>query len=97
MSHPSAARRSGPTDDDDSSTIEEANRVGRIDALFDALHAKRELFRQLHLDRPYPGGVLLDIDQHERAVVVKSVFMTAALAGSPNVGFVVEKTRGSGS
>jgi hypothetical protein len=71
--------------------IEETNRVARIDELFDGLRAKRALYRQLHPDKEYPASVLLDIDQHEPAVVVKSVFLTAALAGSASVEFVVER------
>lgn len=71
--------------------LEESNRVERIDALFDGLRTKRSLYGQLHPGREYPGGVLLDIDAHEPAVVVKSVVSTAALAGSPRVGFVVDR------
>jgi biopolymer transport protein ExbD len=72
-------------------SIESSNRVGRIDALFEALKAKRALYEATHPGREYPGRLLLDIDQNEPGVVVKSVFLTAALAGDPNVGFVVEK------
>jgi Biopolymer transport protein ExbD/TolR len=71
--------------------IEQSNRIGRIDALFDALKAKRARYEEVRPGRAYPGRVLLDIDQHEPAVVVKSVFPTAALAGHQEVGFIVEK------
>jgi biopolymer transport protein ExbD len=71
--------------------LEASNRVQRIDELFDGLRSKRALYRQLHPDRPYPGRVLLDIDAHAPAVVLKSVVSTAALAGIPNVAFVVDR------
>jgi biopolymer transport protein ExbD len=71
--------------------IEEDKRLQRIDELFNALKARREVWKQLHPGKPLPGAVLLEIDQDVPAVVVKSVFQTCAFAGYPNVSFVVGK------
>jgi biopolymer transport protein ExbD len=69
--------------------IEESDRMQRIDELFNILKAKRELWKQTHPTKDFPGVVLLQIDQHVKAVIVKSVFQTAAFAGFPNVSFMV--------
>jgi biopolymer transport protein ExbD len=37
----------------------------------------------------FPGVVVLEVDQDVQALVVKSVFQTAAFAGYPNVSFMV--------
>ncbi len=70
-------------------TVEESDRMQRIDELFNILKAKRELWKQTHPNKEFPGVVLLQIDQNIKAVVVKSVFQTAAFAGFPNVSFMV--------
>ncbi len=70
-------------------TVEESDRIQRIDELFGILKAKRELWKQTHPNKDFPGVVLLQIDQNVKAVVVKSVFQTAAFAGFPNVSFMV--------
>lgn len=72
-------------------TVEETDRLQRIDELFNILKAKRELWKQTHPGKDFPGVVLLQIDQNIKAVVVKSVFQTAAFAGFPNVSFMVNK------
>jgi biopolymer transport protein ExbD len=69
--------------------IEESDRMQRIDELFNILKSKRELWKQTHPNKDFPGVVLLQIDQNVKAVVVKSVFQTAAFAGFPNVSFMV--------
>jgi biopolymer transport protein ExbD len=69
--------------------VEEADRMQRMDELFNVLKAKRELWKQTHPNKEFPGVVLLQIDQNVKAVVVKSVFQTAAFAGFPNVSFMV--------
>ena len=69
--------------------IEDSKRLQRIDELFNALKAKRELWKQVHPGREFPGVVVLQIDQDIQAIVVKSVFQTAAFAGYPNVSFMV--------
>ena len=69
--------------------VEEADRMQRIDELFNILKAKRELWKQTHPTKDFPGVVMLQIDQNIKAVIVKSVFQTAAFAGFPNVSFMV--------
>ena len=69
--------------------IEESDRMQRIDELFNILKGKREVWKQLHPGKDFPGVVVLQIDQEVQAVVVKSVFQTSAFAGYPNVSFMV--------
>ncbi len=69
--------------------IEEGKRLQRIDELFNILKNKREVWKQLHPGKDFPGVVVLQVDQDVQAVVVKSVFQTAAFAGFPNVSFMV--------
>src|SRR6201995_4895124 len=69
--------------------VEESDRMQRIDELFNILKAKRELWKQTHPNKDFPGVVLLQIDQNIKAVIVKSGFQTAAFAGFPNVSFMV--------
>jgi biopolymer transport protein ExbD len=69
--------------------IEDSKRMQRVDELFNILKAKRELWRQTHPGKEFPGVVVLQIDQEVQAVVVKSVFQTSAFAGYPNVSFMV--------
>ncbi len=69
--------------------IEDSKRMQRIDELFNILKSKREIWKQLHPGKDFPGVVVLQVDQDVQAVVVKSVFQTAAFAGFPNVSFMV--------
>ena len=69
--------------------IEDRKRLQRIDELFNILKGKREVWKQLHPGKDFPGVVVLQIDQDVQAVVVKSVFQTSAFAGYPNVSFMV--------
>lgn len=69
--------------------IEDSKRLQRIDELFNILKGKREVWKQLHPGKDFPGVVVLQIDQEVTAVVVKSVFQTSAFAGFPNVSFMV--------
>ena len=69
--------------------IEEAGRLQRIDELFNILKSKRELWKSTNPGKNFPGVCVLQIDQHVQALVVKSVFQTSALAGFPNVSFMV--------
>ncbi len=69
--------------------IEDSKRLQRVDELFNLLKGKRELWKQLHPGKDFPGVVILQIDQDVQAIVVKSVFQTAAFAGYPNVSFMV--------
>lgn len=70
-------------------SIEESKRLQRIDELFNLLKQKREVWKQIHPNKDFPGVVVLQIDQDVQAIVVKSVFQTAAFAGYPNVSFMV--------
>jgi biopolymer transport protein ExbD len=79
-----------------SRSVEESDRLQRIDELFNILKAKRELWKQTHPNKDFPGVVMLEIDQNVKAVVVKSVFQTSAFAGFPNVSFMVNNLPKSG-
>jgi biopolymer transport protein ExbD len=69
--------------------IVEANRLARVDELFNVLKNKRELWKQLNPGKEFGGVVVLQVDRKVEALVVKSVFQTAAFAGYPNVSFMV--------
>lgn len=71
--------------------IEEAEvkRLQRIDELFTQLKNKRELWKQNFPGKNFPGVVVLQVHETVPALVVKSVFQTAAMAGYPNVSFMV--------
>ncbi|MBX3232256.1 MAG: biopolymer transporter ExbD [Labilithrix sp.] len=73
--------------------VDESKRVQRVDEVFDALVARRETWKQLHPNKPFPGNVVLRIDQDVSSAVVKSLFQTAARAGYPSVSFMVEHQR----
>jgi len=69
--------------------ILEAGRLTRVDALYDVLRNKKTFWGQLNPKRDFPGVVVLQIDKKVPALVVKSVFRTAAEAGYPHVSFMV--------
>lgn len=71
--------------------IEELGRLQKLDELFNMLKAKRELWKTVQPNKPFPGVCILQVDQDVPALVVKSVFQTAAFAGYPNVSFMVSK------
>ena len=71
--------------------VEDMGRIQKIDELFDVLRRKRELWRSFHPQKEFPGVAILQIDEGVSALVVKSVFQTAAYAGYPNVSFMVRK------
>lgn len=71
--------------------VEELGRMQKIDELFNILKNKRELWKQVQPNKPFPGVCILQVDQNVPALVVKSVFQTAAFAGYPNVSFMVGK------
>ncbi|NUQ77603.1 MAG: biopolymer transporter ExbD [Polyangiaceae bacterium] len=71
--------------------VEELGRMQKIDELFTILKNKRELWKQVQPNKPFPGVCILQVDQNVSALVVKSVFQTAAFAGYPNVSFMVGK------
>ncbi|MFO0555444.1 MAG: biopolymer transporter ExbD [Polyangiaceae bacterium] len=76
--------------------ISDRMQMGKIDELFVILKTRRERWRELQPDTEFPGVVILQIDENVPAIVVKSVFQTAAFAGYPNVSFMVQKTGGGG-
>ena len=71
--------------------IEDIGRMQKVDELFDLLKRKRELWKSFHPNKPFPGVCILQVDENVSALVVKSVFQTAAYAGYPNVSFMVRK------
>jgi biopolymer transport protein ExbD len=75
--------------------VKEANRMQKLDELFNLLKTKRELYKQINPGKDFPGVAVLQVDRHVEAVIVKSVFQTAALAGYPNISFMVQN-RGGG-
>jgi len=79
---------------DSTRNIEEANRLTRVEGLFNMLKNKRELWKQLNPGKEFPGVVVLQVDRKVPALVVKSVFQTAAFAGYPNVSFMVGRMGG---
>lgn len=74
--------------------IIDGNRLSRVDELFNILKSKRELWKQINPGKPFPGVVVLQVDRRVQALVVKSVFQTAAFAGFPNVSFMVGRMGG---
>jgi biopolymer transport protein ExbD len=69
--------------------IEDSKRLQRIDELFNLLKQKREVWKQARPGKDFPGVAVLQVDQDVPAIVVKSIFQTAAFAGYPNVSFMV--------
>jgi hypothetical protein len=76
--------------------IVEANRLQRVDELFNVLKNKRELWKQLNPGKEFSGVVVLQVDRKVEALVVKSVFQTAAFAGYPDVSFMVGRLGAQG-
>jgi hypothetical protein len=73
----------------DLAALREAARVQRVDGEFAALKLKRETWKTAHPGAAFPGVALLRMPRDTRALVVKSVFQTAAYAGYPNLAFAV--------
>ncbi|HEX4336700.1 MAG TPA: biopolymer transporter ExbD [Polyangiaceae bacterium] len=71
--------------------IEEANRLQRVDELFNVLKSKHELWKQMNPGKNFPGVCVLQVDKRVTALVVKSVFQTAAFAGYPQVSFMTKR------
>ncbi len=69
--------------------IEDSGRLQKIDDLHNILKNKRELWKQINPKGKFPGVVVMQVDHRVPALVVKSVFQTAAFAGYPNVSFMV--------
>lgn len=75
----------------DTEAITDLGRMARIDELYDQLKRKRENWKTFHPNKTFPGVCILVIDENVPALVVKSVFQTAAYAGYENVSFMVRK------
>jgi biopolymer transport protein ExbD len=72
-------------------SVIEADRLQIIEELRTILKQKREMWISIKgKETPFPGVVVLTIDQNVPALLVKSVFQTAALSGYPNVSFMVD-------
>jgi biopolymer transport protein ExbD len=69
--------------------ILDANRMQKIEDLETVLKNKRDVWKQLKPGVEFPGNVILQVDQKVPALVVKSVFQTAAFSGYPAVSFMV--------
>ena len=75
--------------------IEELGKMQKVDELYALLKNRRENWKTLQPGKPFPGVVILQVDENVPSIVVKSVFQTAAYAGYPNVSFMVQKAASS--
>ncbi len=64
-------------------------RVHRLDGMFNLLKSKREIARTLAPGKAPPTHVILAIDGSVPSHLVKSVTMTAAASGYPDIDFMV--------
>ena len=65
----------------------------KIGDLETKLKFMKETWKSTHpSDAPFPGMVVVQIDEKQPAFVVKSVFYTCALSGYQNISFLVNKT-----
>ena len=71
--------------------IEDRGSMGKVEELFEMLKRTREQWKSFHPTKPFPGVCIIQVDENVPALVVKSVFQTAAYAGYPNVSFMVRK------
>ena len=76
---------------DDNCPVEEVRKISESSEGF-----SRELWKQINPGRPFPGVAVLQVDRKVPALVVKSVFQTAALAGYPSISFMVGRLGGEG-
>lgn len=67
----------------------EGDRVHRLDGVFNVLKGKRETAKVLAPNKPAPTHVILAIDRDVPTRIVKSVTMTAAASGFPDIDFMV--------
>ena len=70
-------------------SIEESGRLAKIDELHNTLKASRDRWKVINPKGTFPGVVVMQVDHRVPALVVKSVFQTAAFAGYPNISFMV--------
>jgi biopolymer transport protein ExbD len=71
--------------------VEDAGRVIRLEELYKYLQTSKKDWEKVNPNpnAKFPGIVILQVDREVPALVVKSVFQTAASAGYPNVSFMV--------
>ena len=74
--------------------VKEANRMQKLDELFNLLKTKRERYKQINPGKEFPGVAVLQVDRKVEAVIVKIVFQTAGLSGYPNISFMVPNRGG---
>lgn len=67
---------------------DETGPVGEVTVM---LAARRKTWKELQPDKPFPGVVVLHVDQDTPAYIVKRVTQSVTRAGYPNVGFMVKK------
>jgi hypothetical protein len=75
----------------DPAAVVAARRPQRIDALFNLMRSKKELWRRMRPQGEFPGVVVLEIDGDMPSLIVKSVFQTCVFAGYPSVSFMVRR------
>ncbi|MSP25568.1 MAG: biopolymer transporter ExbD [Myxococcales bacterium] len=71
--------------------IEDVGRMQKVDEVFELLKRQREMWKSFNPQKPFPGVAILQVDENVSALVVKSVFQTAAFAGYPNISFMVRR------
>jgi hypothetical protein len=79
----------------DAEAIAKGRRLQRVDGLWESLKGARERWKSANLGKPFHGMALFAFDKSTPAVVVKSVFQTAAFAGFPNAQFAVRGNDGT--
>lgn len=62
-----------------------ANRMTKVDGLFDELKAWREIWKTKHPESPFVGAAGLRVDANTPQIVFKSVFQTIAFAGYQDI------------
>jgi len=80
----------------DAREILSSRRMTRVDGLFRALKTRRIAWNASHPGGTFTGEILFAMAEDTPAVLVKSVFQTAAFAGYPNASFVVRTKDGLG-
>jgi len=71
-------RTAGPAIIGTTRPVKEANRMQKLDELFNLLKGRREVFKQINPGKEFHGIAVLQVDREVEAVIVKSVFQTCA-------------------
>lgn len=69
----------------DTQAILDANRLMKVDSLFEVAKARREQWKAIHPGKPFVGAAGLRVSPTTPLVVFKSVFQTLAFAGYPDI------------